>query len=254
MVALFKTIFTPEMESMGFLRKGSVFHKLVNEKILFLVGYRTYSGGREITVQFDFYPMCDGFAPNPPPMAGLYTILGFTREESDQTRKFFMVPTKSEQEYNKQIKFMLDVCKEEVFPYFDSIYDYDSYFKFFRKFHHVDEDIATKKYELMNSPVNLPLNRFFYVLLAIGKYDLALLAREARVQLLKGNIEDNARRNNIEFHQERSYRKYLAEVEFYEKIKDMIERNDVDAINELVRANAEFSLKSYYENFNVKRN
>ena len=111
--------FSSPMKDKGFMRKGNIFHRIVNGKIVQLLSYYKFHQAPEFTIQFDIQPLCAG-----------YEYSNFM--DSSRLHELFRDLDYWEYEYQTDgyIKHMpeaLKVTEERLFPLFDLIVDYKSY-------------------------------------------------------------------------------------------------------------------------------
>ena len=157
---IFVEVYTPTLETMGFKRKRSVFHKLVNDKIVLALSHRRY--GPEFTIQFDFWPLCDGgdmivFMDS---SYLLHDIVSDLKHHDYWTCKI----EKCEADLHESLAY----CKNTVFEYFDRITDYQSYYDCVYK---IEEERGLYDIKYQTIPY-LHLSHFHNTFLALGQFVL----------------------------------------------------------------------------------
>ena len=227
------------MKKMQFNRKNAIFHKLINDEILALLSYRTYSSGHELTIQFDFYPLCVG-AEVTAFMDSNYTLSNIYSDA-----EYVIL---SQGDVSGAFEAMLDLCKEGVFPLFDTIIDYKSYFDFVRKTSGIDLAIERK---LHSDNIYLPLRHYINVLLALKEYELALLAMDADIKQSQIALEDYAKRQNMLIIHDKRYPKYLEKEDNYRKVKELIERKEFESIENMIKQYENISKNSYIHSYSI---
>ena len=235
---LFKEIYTPVLDSMGFKVKRNIYHKLVNDKVILLLSFIKY--GQNFTIQFDFWPLCYGHDIEVF-MDSIYSLQTIYPELDDW-------PCDVEK-CEAHLFDSLEYCKKSVFKYFEKITDYQSCFECRSELDRLEECMKKNLYEIPN----LCLQSYHFLFLALGKYDLALKAKEANIRQNKRAMDSYARNRGIDICEYPYYEEIMEKVKYYNKIKTFIENNDFDSINKIIIQNEQHSKESYEKNFLGKK-
>ena len=232
----FWEVYTPTMEGKGFKRKRSIFHKLVNDKIVQALSYKQYSGS-EFTIQFDFWPLCDGedmivFMDSNYLLPDIVPELKY-RDWSSEIGKC-----------NDDLYESLTHCKHSILPYFDKITDYQSYYDCMLKINE-DQGLSPAIAEIPN----LDIRPYHYTLLALGQYELALKAKQAELNQNLQAMNSFAGFNSCTISDHPRYGEYVEKLRYYEKLKVLIDSHNFDEIKQMISNNEEYSRKSYEKNF-----
>ena len=233
---IFIDTYETEMEKLGFSRKGIVFHRLVNDEITQLLSYKTYAVGCDYTIQFSFLPLCNGHKIDR--WAGFdcqFVLERFIRSELNLTNI-----QKEESRYLQLFAESLDLCKEHIFPLFNRVTNYQSYWEFIKDIYKVDEEINDRLY---CENIYIPLNPYFYLLLKLGRYEEALLAGEARILLWNNSYPSK----EMEKHP-----RYLERIKIRDdlmKTMDLLLKKDYEAINAILAEKENESYQSYVKQF-----
>ena len=224
---VFIETFEPVMKSKGFQRKGKIFHRIVNGKIVQLLSYYKFSGP-EFTVQFSILPLCTGFEYS-------------TFMDDSRVCKEFDDIDSWEYEYGTDdfIQYMpkaLKVTQERLFPLFDSTIDYKTYLEY-------------KNNQRFPGPIFS--NLVYMTNLALGNYELSKKSREA---LFKYRIEVYQENWGTDYHiapstQERDEQDYK---EYYQ-LKEAMDNNDHETIEQYIYEQEQKSLKSYIKAFTTPK-
>ncbi|MDR2972982.1 MAG: hypothetical protein LBU83_13845 [Bacteroidales bacterium] len=214
--------FEPTMINQGFLRKGKIFHRIVNKEIAQLLSYYKFSGP-EFTIQFSIIPLCSGLE------FSLFMDDSRLCEEFDSVDSW-------EYEYgtDEYIKYMpeaLKLSKEYLFPLFDSAINYATYLK-------------------LCSPHSLG-HQFYMTNMVLGEYELCQKSREA---LFKQRVEACQKNWGTNFHIVPSRReKNEREIHEYQRIKEAMDKNDRETIEQYINEQEQKSLKSYIKTFTTPK-
>ena len=235
----YKEVFAPVLFEMEFSLKGSVFHRLVNKKIIQMLSYKTLSNS--FTIQFGIYPLCAG-----------YEYLTFT----DERRLGSLLDNEAQAEWDygesdcdKQMSEALAMCKEYLFPYFEHVTDYQSYYNYQIEEFKRHINMLSNTYKKINGDfLQAPkTDAFFTVSLAIGNYEAA---RKSRESLLKQN--ENAelnKKSNSAFPWPEIIRKRREE---YFLIKSAMDDENREVIDSFIKKNEQHSFESYAKKYNVE--
>ena len=237
-VKLFKEIYTPVLDSMGFKIKRNIYHKLVNDKVILFLSFKKY--GHNFTIQFEFWPLCDGydievFMDSNYSLETIYPELGDWPCDIEKCEAHLFES--------------LEYCKKSVFKYFERIIDYQSCFNILSELDRLEDRMKKNLYEIPN----LCLSSYHFIFLALGKYDLALKAKEAEIRQNKWAMDGYVTDIGIDITEHPRYEKYLKKMEYYNEIKTFIENNDFDSINKIIIQNEQYSKESYKKNFLGKK-
>ena len=197
--------FEEAMKNNGFLRKGKIFHRIVNGKIVQLLSFHKYSGP-EFTIQFLIDPLCSGYEHS-------------TYMEASRMDTVFrdIDPWRYEYQTDEYIEYMpeaLRVTEERLLPLFDSITDYESYL------------------EIMNSLYSRPMPIFsslvYMINLTLGNYEKSKESREAFINF---NIEANQKSWGTDHHiNPETQEIFEQKCKEYYRVKEAMDRNDHEYI------------------------
>ena len=216
-IEAFKDVYGPVMTAKGFGRKGKIYHRLVNGKIIQLLSYTSF-GPKCYTIQFEIYALCSGYESSTF-MDGerLSELLGAEYEweyEND--------------EYIQQLHESLSLCREHIFPYFDNCIDYKSYYENTNK-------LYSRRYG--------DSSMFYNVFLALGNFEMAQKSMEA---IIEQNLSTRRSNWGTEIHPSPSVQKEFEEMrDSYYLMKEAMNRNDREYIDAYIKKNEEYSLQSY---------
>ncbi len=233
----FIEVYAPTLEAMGFKRKRSIFHRLVNDQIVQVLSYKLYSGA-EFDIQFSFWPLCNGYDMNVF-MDSSYLLHSFAKEMGD--RYWFCT---DEAVWGENLCESLDYCKKYIFRYFDEITDYRSYYETIYK---MEEELGA--FRIKSEIPNLYLMPFHDIFLATQQYDLALKAQEASLMQSKRAMKAYSNDKDWDISKHLHYSEYVESVQYFEKLKALAENHDYEAIEQIVKEKEEYSRKSYEKNF-----
>lgn len=210
------------MEKKGFLRKDQIYHRIVNGQIVQRLSYIEYSSW-EFSLQFSFEPLCCGNEYSTmfdgPRLCEVFPDIPSWEHEGNSDS------------INEYMKTALQATKEKLFPFFDSIINYDSYLE---------------KTNLLYSLLVFG-DETYMINLALGNYDLSIESREL---LFRNRIAGNQKRWGTNHHRVPSTQRIFEQdcEEFY-CVKRAIDNNDYEYIKQYID-NKEFkSLKSYIKSF-----
>ena len=234
---LFFGTFDSIMLQKGFKRKGGTYHRLVNGKIIQMLGSRTEGGGYYFTTTFAVEPLCIG---------------GETSRcfDAERIERFFKVPQWDYHDIKGLARLMpeiLEYTELYVLSLFDSITDYNSYLNF----HPTG----------LRAPIPFEQEVRFIDLLQ-NKYDFYL---ENREQYLQAWIEENEAYIAEHFERNRRVRSlgqqgismhrkiFEQNYDFYICMKKALLSNDRIAIEECIRSREKEMLYSYIKAFYGKK-
>jgi len=224
-IEAFKDVYGPVMTAKGFDRKGKIYHRLVNGKIIQMLSY-TSCGRKCYTIQFEIYALCSGYMSDAFLVGErLSQLLGGEYEweyEND--------------EYLQQLPESLSLCREHIFPYFDNCIDYKSYFE-------NTNQLYTRLYR--------DSSMFYEIHLALGNFELAQEPWEA---IIEHNLSMFRNICGTETHPVTSVQKEFEKMrDRYYLMKEAMDRNDREYIDAYIKKNEEYSLQSYIQVFYGKR-
>ena len=220
----FKDVYGPVMTAKGFDRKGKIYHRLVNGKIIQLLSYTSF-GPKCYTIQFEIYALCSGYKSSTF-MDGmrLSELLGVGHEweyEND--------------EYLWQLPESLSLCREHIFPYFNNCIDYKSYY-----------ENTDKLYSGF-----IRCSVFYDIYLVLGNFEMAQKSMEA---IIEQNLSARRSKWGTDIHPDPSVQKEFEEMrDSYYLMKEAMNRNDREYIDAYIKKNEEYSLQSYIQVFHGKR-
>ena len=116
---LYISVFEPVLNEMGFKRKGTMFHRLVNEKIVQLFSIQKFK--YDFTLQFEIYPVCSG--------CEIYSPFDGSRigEFLGNEALCYWDIDDNIQEYLDE---GLSICQKYLFPCFKYVCDYETYYNY----------------------------------------------------------------------------------------------------------------------------
>ena len=219
--------FEETMKNKGFMRKGKVFHRIVNGKIVQLLSYYKFSGP-EFTIQFLIYPLC---------IESEYT----TFMDAYRVCRVFEDIESWEYEYqtDEYIQYMpevLKVTKEKLFPLFDSVINYEVYL----------EKIS------IIEPYLPVFSSFVYMInMVLGNYEASKESGEA---LIDHRTEFYQKTWGINHHinpatQEKREKEHK---EFY-RMREAMDNNDRETIEQYIHEQEQKSLKSYIKAYTTPK-
>ncbi|MCL2146794.1 MAG: hypothetical protein FWH52_03205 [Synergistaceae bacterium] len=227
-IQAYKDVYNPVMTANGFARKGNIYHRLYNGKIIQLLSYTSF-GDNCYTIQFEIYPLCSGYESETfIDGERLSELLGMEYEWEYKN-----------DEYLQQLPESLSLCQKHIFPYFDNCVDYRSYFENTIKLH------PGRYSRIVDKAI------FYDIFLVLGNYEMAQKSMEARIERTLG-----AWRNNwgTETHPSPSKQKEFEQMrDSYYLMKEAMDKNDREYIEAYINKNEEYSLESYIETFQGKR-
>ena len=248
----FVSVFGPVMEEMGYSRKLHIFHRLVNEKIVQRVSFKKYSGG-SFTIQWANLPligeyeidtfMDDWLLQNVVEKGETYSW-PYTNDidEYDVWEKYDYgtgeISVQIVQHYEKQMPICLEVCKKRLFPFLNSVYDYETYNNqmkwIYKRCTRPDADDSLAGYDI------------YQLSLYFGDYETAWKS-------MKKFLDTNLKGRSLT--EIGPYWKELLEssIENYHKMREAAEKGDRETIVAYLKGNEEQSLQSYIKNYYGKR-
>jgi len=243
----FLTVYEPVMLGKGFMKKRMTFHKLVNNQIIQMLSYTKISFS--FSIQFDISALCSGMEQN---------IL------FDAERLCDHIDHDAEwdcdgSDYIRQMRESLAICETKLFPLFEKIKDYQSYYKYEIEQHGIRLNRMTDLYRKINADIlEVPNSISFFTLsLLTGDYQSALKSREAVIKQNESAIKENykyAQRLGIKYE---TPPKKLINLDNrrndYLRIKEAIDNNDREYIEAYVKEKERYSLESYIQNFYGKK-
>ena len=242
----FLFVYEPIMLGKGFKRKGIIFHRLLNRKIIQMLSLFKYSIG--FTIQFNIQPLCAGYMQT--------KIMDNTRLGSLLGKGSCAEWDFCESDLVDQVRESLVICEEYLFPCFEQVFDYYSYYEYAMDTHrrfisHISEAYKEKHRSILNVPND---DAFFATSLHIGNYSDAKTSKEAIIM-----INDNGYKTNLEAWKKRGINpppEILHDIENtrsdYLRVKKAIDSNDrafIQDVLEYIKAREARSLESYIITF-----
>ena len=225
---VFIETFEPTMIKNGFLRKDKIFHRIVNGKIVQLLSFYKYSGS-EFTIQFSIEPLC---------CDGEYSTFMDDLRVDEVFRD--IEPWEYEHQTDGFVEYMpeaLKVTEELLFPLFDLIVDYTNYLE-----------------EINNLyPFPLPIfdNSIYMMNMVLGDYEKSKESKETRIN---NRISANQRRWGTNNHIDPvTQAKFEQECEEYYRIKEAMDSNDREYIDQYIHEQEQKSLRSYVKAFSTPK-
>jgi len=228
----FIEVFEPAMFNKGFKRKGNVFHRIVNDKIVQLLSYYKYNGQTRFTIEFSILPLCFNFK--------LYTFYAGTRLSS-AFREYVRAWEYENADPKGYIRYMpiaLRATEDLLFPKFDAEIDYKSCYE------------NDKNTMLFNSELGKMSFHTYIYNLVLGNYE-ELEAREDYFQYWNevniknyGTEYDAVPERQKEFEEDR---------QDYYRIKEAVAKGDKETINTYIASLEKKSLDSYVKNYSTPK-
>lgn len=168
----FLELYEPVMKSKGFSRKRYVFHRLVSNQVVQKLSYCMFGGQQEFTIQFGFEPLCAGGE-----------IEVFMDERRLGTLWGNEVDGYGDTNNPAYLQETLRLCQKYLFPLFDTITDYQSFYAFEMENHQKGLELSSDRYkeankELLTAPMS---DAFFCASMSTSHYDMAQKSREALI-------------------------------------------------------------------------
>ena len=219
--------FEETMKNKGFMRKGKVFHRIVNGKIVQLLSYYKFSGP-EFTIQFSVCPLC---------IDNKYS----TFMDASRVCEVFKDVESWEYEYqtDEYIQYMpeaLKVTKEKLFPLFDSIINYETY---------------SEKINIIEPFTPVFSHTVYMTNLVLGNYEASKESGEA---LINYRIETNQINWGTDHHINPATQvSHEQEHKEYYRIKEAMDNNDRKTIEQYIHEQEQKSLKSYIKAYTTPK-
>mgnify|MGYP000892605276 FL=1 len=224
----YKQIFKVLVTAHGFKQKGTLFYKLVNNKILQTIYLHQFSFGHSFTLNIGLFPICIGIDDELQLKDGTFRV-GYLTQGYDYSWDYGFPGTKTEEVLVKET-FM--IVQEKVFPLFKKVIDEEKYQSFMFEF-------ETKYY---GSPIDNS-STMMWVNLKIGRYEKVLNI----INKIELQNYDAAEANKVLYEEEEEYQIYLQSIENdlaeYRSIRTAIQKNDKAFLECLLQQNEEKSKK-----------
>ena len=221
--------FEPLMTSNSFMRKGKVFHRIVNGKVIQLVSYYSFFMARNFTIQFLIAPLCLGYEFDS-------NFHGSRLEEKfrGKVTSWFYDGTEGYKEY---MPIALKATENLLLPKLNNEIDYESYYRSYRE----SEVFTRAKRSLI-------------------KYKLALVfedyedAHEVMEEKYRYWCEVNMEKFGTEYHKDPERQEsFEQDFNMHIQIKKAIENNDRKTIEEYISALEQKSLNSYVKTYSTPK-
>jgi len=219
--------FEETMKEQGFLRKGKIFHRIVNGEIVQLLSYFKFSEPK-FTIQFEIIPLCAGFE---------YSTL----MDGSRVCELFKDVNSWEYKYQtdgyiQRMPEALKVTEDRLLPLLDSIVNYESYSS--------KRNVLYPLFSIM-SPLTYMIN------MVLGNYEKSKESREA---LINYRIESCLANWGIKQHivpakQER----FEQDIKEYQRLKKAMDTDDREVIEQYIYEQEQKSLKSYVKAFTTPK-
>ena len=239
---VFLSVYEPVMSDMGFKRKGVIFHRLVNEKIIQLLSYTKFSYG-SFTIQFDIGAICSGMEYT--------TFMDDCRLGSLLGNETYAEWDNDGTGYVTQMRESLAICREHLFPYFDSMVDYKSYISGKQQMYKAMYRCVSDAYKEIHGDPSENYIRgsdVYAISLLNGDYETAKKSRE----IVIAQNEDALKSMTLTPPPKRiqDFENLCRE---YNRMKEAMDSNDREFIEAYVKRQEEYSLESYIKNFYGKK-
>ena len=219
----FIEVFEPAMKSKGFIRKGKVFHRIVNNKIVQCLGYYSYFMSRTFTITFTIRPLCFGreFGENMcdkrlcEVYAGIINPWYYEGAEG----------------YTEYMPIALKATEEMLFPRFDTEIDYKSYDESYRK-----SKAFTKGWGI------IPFDIFILALISEDYKEAQKIGDTQHEDWIKANMQQfGTEYHKVSERQEMFERRWKG----YDRLKEAMNNGDRKTIDEYIASLEQKSLESY---------
>ena len=222
----YKQIFKVLVSEHGFKQKGTLFYKLVNNKMLQTICLHQFSFGYSFTVNFGFFPTCIGIEDELQLKEGKFRV-GYLTEGYDYSWDYGRPDSKPEEVL---VKEAFVVVQEKVLPLFEKITDEETYQTY----------VCELEKQFYGSPLDNSSN-MIWVNLKTGNYEKALDI----INKLEMQNYDAAAANKVLYDKEEDYQRYLQRIESnlaeLRSIKTAIQKNDKSFLEALLQQNEEKS-------------
>ena len=228
--SVFVETFEAAMKEKGFMRKGSMFHRIVNGEIVQLLNYFKFSGPR-FTIQFLIWPLCKGH---------IYSTSTEGSRLFDVFRKDvpLWIYEYDTDGYTEQMPEALEKTKQHLFPLFDLIIDYQSY---------RDNE---ERCRMPLSPVVAQIG-LYEVNMALGYYELC---KEASEGYIAYKVNAHRKKWGTDYHISPSMQKeFERRCEEYDRMKIAMDNNDRECIEQYLCEKERKSLDSYVKAFTTPK-
>ena len=231
---MYRELYDPVMTEAGFQRKGNVYYRQIEEQIVILFTFYKFCCGREFTMAFDIFRLCDDVV--------------FDRDAMlDPSYRYSEVIPElrgmewSTHEYPINLPQSLQYTREEILPLLNRITGYESCLEVLFELEKKESGRAFSAAAERRIRINC-IDAFF----AVGKYDLALDTLWDYVQ----EWEEYCRK----FREERGFphireENLRIEKQYYEEMKQFADSGDFEAIRRRIREKELRSLASFRNDF-----
>ena len=224
----------PLMLSNGFSRKGKVFHRIVNGKIVQLMSHFSFFMAQEFTVQFSILPLCWGGWELDKNFEG-------TRIYEEFWGEIEWWSYDGVEGYKKYLPVALEAVEDLLMPKFNKEIDYESYYKSYRESRCFID--GTDKYAFRST-------RYIFALV-FGDYEDAKKATEEFQKFWrKRNIEDYGTEYDPNDEREEWFQQTIVE---YARIKEAMDKGDKKTIEEYISSFEQKSLDSYVKIYSTPK-
>ena len=227
----FIELFEPIMISKGFSRKGKVFHRFVNEKIVQHVSYYSYWMSREFTIQFSICPLFNKLNFN-----GVY--YGERLGEVFFDNKYDWC-YESEEGYIEYMPIALEATKKLILPKLDTEVDYESYYKSYKE---------SKAYVMGWD--KLSFTRYMLALIFEDYEDAQKTMANYFEHWCKVNMTNFGTKDHIVPERQEMFEKTRSD---YYCMKEAMENNNRKTIEEYISSLEQQSLNSYVKNYSTPK-
>lgn len=234
---VFIEVFEKIMADLGFNVKGKIFHKMVNNEVVILVSYVTFSY-RRFTIQYEILPLCCGHKIDRF-MDGdrLDFLVGSEFSEWDRSLvgvDMDLTEWNNDENIRSNMYKALECCKANLFPYLRRITDLKTCL-----------ECRNKMYGLFGGvPLTYPFT--YFVNLKLHNFDDAKKARRALLRQNEEAFEANG------FATEPQMADYLEIKEEFERVCEAIDNNDLKWIDKYLKEKEDYSRNTYYKSFGIK--
>ena len=227
----FIEVFEPTMISEGFIRKGKVFHRIVNEKVIQLVSYYRYALVTEFTIQFSICPLSLGWDFDGP-YYGHRMFNAFIEEDCRWNYE-------RAEGYIEYMPIALEATKKLLLPKLNTEIDYESYYKSYK-----ESKLFTMGWDKMS----------------FTRYMLALIFEdyEDAQKTMENFIEHRRENNRINFGTEHHIspewqKRFDQECEDYRRMKEAMDNGDRKTIEGYMETRKQQTLNSYVKNYSTPK-
>lgn len=230
----FIEIFKKSMSYLGFNNKGKIFHKIVNNEVVELVSYVTFSNKR-FTIQYEIFPLCCGYTIDRF-MDGdrLNILVGSELSYWDRSMiddNMNLTEWNNDENMFSNMSLALECCKANLFPYLSRIVNLKTCLEY-----------RNKMYSFFGG-VPLVYSFTYFVNLKLHNFDTAIKSRQALLHQNEEAFKING------FATDEQMACYLEIKNEFEMIYKAINNNDLSLIDKYLKDKEDYSRNTYIKNF-----